>query len=85
MFGTVGRLLSQKNHTFLLDVFAAILRREPSSILIIVGKGDLRTTLERKAKDLGISQHVHFAGSVPNVPDYLKAFDVFYSLLYMRD
>lgn len=77
VFGTVGRLLSQKNHTFLLDVFAAILRREPSSILIIVGKGDLRTTLERKAKDLGISQHVHFAGSVPNVPDYLKAFDVF--------
>ena len=77
VFGTVGRLLSQKNHTFLLDVFAAILRREPSSTLIIVGKGDLQTALERKAKDLGISRHVHFVGSVPNVPDYLKAFDVF--------
>lgn len=77
IFGTVGRLLAQKNHTFLLDVFASILRREPSSTLIIVGKGDLRAALEQKAKDLGISQHVHFVGSVPNVPDYLKAFDVF--------
>lgn len=77
IFGTVGRLLAQKNHTFLLDVFAAILRREPSSTLVIVGKGDLQSMLEKKAKELGILQHVRFVGSVPNVPDYLKAFDVF--------
>lgn len=77
VFGTVGRLLPQKNQTFLLDIFADILKREPASEFAIVGKGELRDSLETKAKELGIRQHVHFVGSVPNVPDYLKAFDVF--------
>lgn len=77
VFGTVGRLLPQKNQSFLLDVFADILKRDSLSELAIVGKGELRPSLEAKAKDLGIERHVHFIGSVSNVPDYLKAFDVF--------
>lgn len=77
LFGTVGRLSAQKNQTFLLEVFADISKKEPTAELAIVGKGDLRSMLETKAKDLGIDHQVHFVGSVPNVPEYLKAFDVF--------
>lgn len=77
LFGTVGRLAEQKNHEFLLDVFADIVRNEPTAFLAIVGRGPLQDALERKARDLGIAAHMLFAGSVPNVADYLKAFDVF--------
>lgn len=77
IFGNVGRLASQKNQVFLLDVFANILKEKPDAVLAIIGKGGLRKTLESQAKDLGISKHVIFVGSVANVPDYLKAFDVF--------
>lgn len=77
VFGTVGRLTEQKNQLFLLDVFAEIMKREPISILSIVGKGGLENALRSKASDLGIASHVRFEGSVPNVPSYLKAFDVF--------
>lgn len=77
VFGTVGRLSDQKNQLFLLDVFAEILKIEPAAILSIVGKGSLEETLRNKACDLGIDSHVRFEGSVPNVPSYLKAFDVF--------
>lgn len=77
VFGTVGRLSNEKNQLFLLDVFAEILKQEPTSILSIVGKGSLEDALRSKASDLGIASHVRFEGSVSNVPSYLKAFDVF--------
>ena len=77
VFGTVGRLSDQKNQMFLLDIFALILKKDPTSILSIVGKGGLEETLRSRAEDLGIEKHVRFEGSVSNVPSYLKAFDVF--------
>lgn len=77
VFGTVGRLSHEKNQSFLLDVFAEILKQEPASVLSIVGKGGLEDSLRNKATELGINSHVRFEGSVPNVPSYLKAFDVF--------
>jgi glycosyltransferase involved in cell wall biosynthesis len=39
--------------------------------------GNLRQSLESQAKELGISNDVHFVGSVPNVGDYLQAMDAF--------
>jgi len=77
VFGTVGRLSNEKNQLFLLGVFAEILKKEPASILSIIGKGGLEDTLRSRANDLGIESHVRFEGSVSNVPTFLKAFDVF--------
>ena len=77
VFGTVGRLTEQKNQMFLLDVFAAIKNSSPDAVLCIIGKGNLEENLKKKSKELGISSSVRFLGSISNVPDYLKAFDVF--------
>ena len=77
LFGTVGRLAEQKNHVFLLNIFADIIRNEPTAFLVIIGEGPLRAILERKARELNISSRILFAGSVSNVAAYLKAFDVF--------
>lgn len=77
IFGTVGRLLQQKNHVFLLDVFYEILKYEHDAMLVIVGKGNLLNFLKAKACRLGIEDHVVFAGSVSDVSVYYKAFDVF--------
>lgn len=77
VFGNVGRLADQKNHMFLLDVFAAIKCSAPDAVLCIIGKGGLEEKLKKRSAELGILSSVHFLGSIPNVPDYLKAFDVF--------
>lgn len=77
IFGTVGRLCEQKNHGFLLDIFARIHIKNKNAVLVIVGEGELRRDLESKAYEVGLADSVRFVGSVGNVDEYLKAFDVF--------
>lgn len=75
--GSVGRLSPQKNQLFLLKVFAEIKRLRPQSVLLLVGEGELKQTLQQEAADLGIAKDVRFVGSVPNVWDYLQVMDTF--------
>lgn len=50
---TSGRLTIQKNQAPLLDVFAALLRRQPAK-LVFVGDGELRAELVAHAQALGL-------------------------------
>lgn len=75
--GHVGRFSLQKNHTFLIDIFKALLDMEPSAKLVLVGDGNLKKDLEKKIESLGISNSVVFTGVVPNVNEITQSFDVF--------
>jgi glycosyltransferase involved in cell wall biosynthesis len=52
---TTGRLSPQKNHRALLEVFAEVRRVRPRARLLLVGDGELRDALRRRALDLGLS------------------------------
>jgi len=73
----VGRFVPEKNHSFLLDIFAAFLKSHPDSLLMLVGVGELMEQTKQKAKDLGISDHVMFLGERKDVPQLLQAADCF--------
>lgn len=60
-----GRLVAQKDPVLLLEAFARRLRYGPAR-LVLLGDGDLRAALERRARELGIDRHVLFAGFVPD-------------------
>ena len=75
--GHVGRFHRQKNHAFLLDVFKALHDRRPDSALLLVGDGELREQTEARAAGLGLSDCVVFTGNRPDVPELLRAMDVF--------
>ena len=77
VIGNVGRLVEQKNHSFLLDVFAKICTQEPKARLLLVGDGDLRQTLEDKANKLGIAGKTVFTGTRNDIPELINAMDVF--------
>lgn len=78
IIGHVGNFLRPKNHTFLLEVFAAIARRRPDSLLVLVGDGELKQAICHKACELGISGQVRLLGFRRDVPVLLKSvFDVF--------
>lgn len=62
----VGRLVEKKGASCLLDAMASVTKAIPDAELLIVGDGPLRTTLEQKAKQLGLDDHVQFHGSVPH-------------------
>lgn len=77
VIGHVGRFEEQKNHSFLLKIFASILCEDKECVLILVGTGSLKNEIVSEAKKLGIYENIIFLGSQKNVEQYYQAFDVF--------
>ncbi len=75
--GHVGRFSSQKNHDFLIDIFAEIHRRREDSVLLLVGEGPLIDDVKTKIHKLGLSEYVVFIGDVQAIERYYQAMDVF--------
>lgn len=77
LVGHVGRFETQKNHTFLLDIYAAIAKKHPESKLLLLGKGTLEPQVRQKLAALGLQNRVILAGVRSDVPRVLSAMDVF--------
>ena len=67
----VGRLVEKKGLRYLIDALGTITAEFPATCLTIVGEGPERSMLERRAKAIGISNHVKFLGALP--PRNLRA------------
>ena len=77
VYGNVGRFSEIKNHSFLFDVFKEIINKEPNSLLLLCGDGELRISLEKKAKELNIYDKIIFAGVRKDVYNFYQAMDTF--------
>ncbi|MBQ4819562.1 glycosyltransferase family 1 protein [Aquimarina sp. MMG016] len=77
IIGHVGRFASQKNHSFLIQIFAALLREKQDCALVMVGDGPLRKNMENEVKTLGIEDKVHFLGVRADIPELFQMFDMF--------
>lgn len=75
--GHVGRFMTQKNHTFLLDVFTEVAKHDSKACLVLLGDGELMDSIKKKAADFGIADKVVFVGNVSNANEWYNAFDVF--------
>lgn len=75
--GHVGRFLEQKNHHFLIDIFAKYHQFNKNSILLMLGIGDLMPEIQKKVQNLGINDVVKFLGSRNDANEIYKAIDVF--------
>lgn len=75
--GCVARLDYQKNHLFLLDVFAEYNRLVSNSILLLIGEGNLYQEVHNKICELGLDRNVLMLGMRDDVPDLLNCMDVF--------
>ena len=77
IIGHVGRFSKQKNHTFLLDIFSEIHKKNPDTVLMLVGKGELEDKIKEKIKALNLEDSVIFTGVRSDIPALLSAMDVF--------
>lgn len=77
VIGHVGRFENQKNHIFIIDIFAELFKNNSNSVLFLVGEGSLRKSIEEKVNSLGIKNNVIFAGLRTDVNELLQAMDVF--------
>ena len=77
VIGHVGRLCFQKNQEFLIDIFEEVHRRDPNSVLLLIGDGEDREKIERKIKNLSGGGGVILLGNRTDVDRMYQAMDVF--------
>lgn len=75
--GHVGRMQPEKNHDFLIDVFAEIKKKKSDAELILVGTGPLAEKVKSKVAEKGLSDCVHFLGNRKDMNRIYQAMDVF--------
>lgn len=77
VIGTVGRLVPQKGHTFLLQAMSLLIKKFTDLHLVIIGTGPLEKKLKQEAFTLGIDHRVHWLGARSDVEILLTTFDLF--------
>lgn len=75
--GTVGRMVSVKGHSTLIEAFSRVAGCIPNSRLLLIGDGALRRELESQSKELGIEDRVKFLGQRADVHKLLHIMDIF--------
>jgi glycosyltransferase involved in cell wall biosynthesis len=73
----LGRLVPQKNFSFLLRVFKRLENDLPESRLIILGEGSERPALEREIEELRLTGRAFLPGYQKDAPRWLQASDLF--------
>jgi glycosyltransferase involved in cell wall biosynthesis len=76
LVGNVAALAPHKGQRYLIAAAADVVRRVPDTRFLIVGDGELRPSLERQAKDLGLERHVTLAGFRDDALGLMKSFDI---------
>lgn len=75
--GHVGRFYPQKNHDFLIEVFAELLKLNHKAKLLLIGDGPLLNHVKEKVELLGLKKSVVFAGLQNNSAPFYSAMDIF--------
>lgn len=71
----IGRLDSQKNPFFSLEIFKQICKLNEDAQCLFIGNGEHRESLERLVHETGFSDRIIFTGGVHNVNEWLSYID----------
>ena len=69
-------MCKQKNHIFLLKIFAEVTKIIPDIKLLLLGDGELKKRLKKLSDKLGLLDKVYFIGEVKNPEDFMSASDI---------
>lgn len=77
VIGNVGRFMYQKNHEFLIKVFAEVKRKFSDVYLLLVGEGELFDEIKELVIKLELQNGVIFTGARKDVNELYSIMDVF--------
>lgn len=77
LIGHVGRFHFQKNHEFIIDIFEKVLLKKKASKLLLIGNGELKSKIIKKAEKLGLGNNIIFLENRSDINELLQAVDVF--------
>lgn len=72
VISSIARLSWEKGHAFLLEAFAAVAGEHPDLVLMLIGDGPERESLERRARELGVGERLIITGHRDDVPALLS-------------
>jgi len=72
VFISIGSLIDIKGYYYLIRSFKLFLEKDPNSILLIIGEGELKQKLQDLIQLLDISKSVYLLGLKQNIFKYLK-------------
>ena len=75
--GNVSRFIELKNHTFLLDIFKEIYKKNINAHLLLIGDGELKEKIVDKINSLNLKDNVTILSHRDDVFRLMKAMDVF--------
>jgi len=78
VIGVVGRLRWEKGQDILLNAMPEVVKKIPNTVLLVVGDGPDRKSLEQRAKSLGLENNILWLGqrSAEEVYELYKVMDV---------
>ncbi len=76
LIGVVGRLTEMKGQRYIIEAMPAVLKRVPSAVLLVIGEGADRASLEALACSSGLGDAVRFLGQRGDIPGVLAGLDV---------
>lgn len=74
--GHVGRFNEQKNHRFLIEVFSEMHKRDASTHLVMIGKGELQDEIRSLVDSKGLCDAVSFMGVRDDVQRLYQGMDM---------
>ena len=77
VIGNIAAFCYQKNHMFLLDIFAEVLKKREDAILLLAGEGPCFEEVKKKAGELHIDGSALFLGRREDAGRLYQAMDVF--------
>ncbi|WP_320967830.1 glycosyltransferase [Hungatella hathewayi] len=77
VIGHVGRFERQKNHEFLIEVFAEVKKSIPQAVLLLIGDGSLKERIKSKVVEADLKTSVIFLRQRNDVNEMLHVMDVF--------
>lgn len=77
VIGSVGRFQYQKNTEFIVDIFYELQKEREDAVLILVGDGDLKESVQARIKHWNLEDKVQLLGSRDDVAQLYQAMDVF--------
>ena len=75
--GHVGRFMSQKNHSRLIDIFKTVYDTNRNARLLLIGEGELFDVIKNKVINLNLENVVVFAGNQADMTKWYQIMDVF--------
>lgn len=77
ILGVAGQLIERKGHDVLLNALPTVIARHRALKVILFGRGPRAEALKAQTRRLGLTDHVVFAGFVPQLENLLAGFDAF--------